>query len=180
MSDESTGDYRYLRAQSAMTPNPVPSIPSREAVDLDVELRKAETIFRSADRAEYADGIKYAREATKPYRDAVLAEVERLTKTLPCGHHVSLLLSSAETGKPLYCDLCDTREQRDDAVRCETELRATVAAQAAALQSIKDDCEHCDWTCVTCGADYRMKETDLYGAALAALASQRSVPQEPT
>ena len=37
-------------------------------------------------------------------------------RTLPCGHHKSLLIVSAETGEPLYCDLCDARSARNDAV----------------------------------------------------------------
>ena len=33
---------------------------------------------------------------------------------LPCGHHHSLMLKSAETGEPLYCELCDLRTQYND------------------------------------------------------------------
>lgn len=33
----------------------------------------------------------------------------------PCGHHPSLMLHSAETGEPLYCELCDDKSGRKDA-----------------------------------------------------------------
>lgn len=44
----------------------------------------------------------------------------------PCGHPESLLLKSAETGEPLYCEACDDKSGRRDAEACETELRARV------------------------------------------------------
>lgn len=47
------------------------------------------------------------------------AERERL----PCGHHHSLMLHSAETGRTLYCELCDDKSGRHDAERMEAELR---------------------------------------------------------
>lgn len=46
---------------------------------------------------------------------------------LPCGHPASLLLRSAETGEPLYCELCDDKSGRRDAETMERELRAKVA-----------------------------------------------------
>ena len=48
-------------------------------------------------------------------------EAELAANTLPCGHHHSLMLKSAETGDPLYCELCDLRAQRND---LEIELAA--------------------------------------------------------
>ena len=51
--------------------------------------------------------------------------------SLPCGHHKSLAINSAETGEFLYCDLCDCRSARNDAERMETELRAELAALSA-------------------------------------------------
>ncbi len=59
--------------------------------------------------------------------------------SLPCGHPASLLLRSAETGEPLYCELCDDKSGRRDAVQCETELRAEVDRLKAALKTVGDD-----------------------------------------
>ena len=39
-------------------------------------------------------------------------------KLLPCGHHISLLVKSAESGYQ-YCDLCECRKQRNDAEEME-------------------------------------------------------------
>lgn len=47
---------------------------------------------------------------------------------LPCGHHHSLMLKSAETGEPSYCELCDCIGRRND---FETELNETKAFVAA-------------------------------------------------
>lgn len=46
---------------------------------------------------------------------------------LPCGHPASLLLRSAETGLPLYCEACDDKSGRRDAETREAELQAEVA-----------------------------------------------------
>jgi len=53
---------------------------------------------------------------------------------LKCGHHKSLMLLSAETGQPLYCELCDAISGRRDAELMEAELRAKLAALAASPQ----------------------------------------------
>jgi hypothetical protein len=55
---------------------------------------------------------------------------------LPCGHHKSLLLKSAETGLPLYCDLCDARSAQRDA----EEMEAKYAAQVEALEAVVKEC----------------------------------------
>ena len=47
---------------------------------------------------------------------------------LPCGHHHSLMLKSAETGDQLYCELCDLRDQRND-LEIELEAIQRVAEQ---------------------------------------------------
>lgn len=49
-------------------------------------------------------------------------------KVQPCGHPVSLLLKSAETGEPLYCEACDDKSARRDAETREVELLAEVRA----------------------------------------------------
>lgn len=51
---------------------------------------------------------------------------------LPCGHHHSLMLKSAETGEPLHCELCDCISRRND---FETDLNETKAF-VAALQGL--------------------------------------------
>lgn len=43
---------------------------------------------------------------------------------LACGHPAELLLHSAETGEPLYCELCDDKSGRRDAETRESELTA--------------------------------------------------------
>ena len=58
---------------------------------------------------------------------------------LACGHPSSLLLRSAETGEALYCELCDDKSGRRDAVQCETELRAEVERLKTALKTVGDD-----------------------------------------
>jgi hypothetical protein len=55
-----------------------------------------------------------------------------------CGHPLSMLVKSAETGEPLYCEACDDKSARRDAEQREAELlasnaelRAKQAAQGA-------------------------------------------------
>lgn len=55
---------------------------------------------------------------------------------LGCGHHVSLMLKSAETGASLYCELCDDKSGRADAERMEQEYRARADALEAALSRL--------------------------------------------
>ena len=55
-------------------------------------------------------------------------ESELAANTLPCGHHHSLMLKSAETGDQLYCELCDLRDQRND-LEIELEAIQRVAEQ---------------------------------------------------
>lgn len=78
---------------------------------------------------------------------ALTAERERADRAeaaLECGHPASLMLHSAETGEPLYCELCDIRSQRNDAVQMEEhykaerdELREQMARRDSALRAIK-------------------------------------------
>jgi hypothetical protein len=56
---------------------------------------------------------------------------------LPCGHHKSLLLKSAETGLPLYCDLCDARSAQRDAEEMEAKYAAQVEALEAEVARLK-------------------------------------------
>lgn len=70
-----------------------------------------------------------------------LADPERL----PCGHHHSLLLKSAETGEPLYCELCDCMSQRDDAnEECGYRIkeRDEARAEVERLKALLLDLDH--------------------------------------
>ena len=46
----------------------------------------------------------------------------------PCGHPKSLVLHSAESGEPLYCEACDDKSGRRDAELRESELAAANVA----------------------------------------------------
>lgn len=63
--------------------------------------------------------LAQARRITELERDLAAAQA-----VLPCGHHNSLMLKSAETGEPLYCELCDCISRRNDAEKMEAEARA--------------------------------------------------------
>ena len=65
-------------------------------------------------------GHAYLASSVRAWAEAAI-EAELAANTLPCGHHHSLMLKSAETGDPLYCELCDLRAQRND---LEIELAA--------------------------------------------------------
>jgi hypothetical protein len=56
----------------------------------------------------------------------------------PCGHPVSFLLHSAETGEPLYCEACDDKSGRRDAEARETELQAANAALRAEVERLRE------------------------------------------
>lgn len=53
------------------------------------------------------------------------AEVARLQARLPCGHPAELLVRTTES-QTEWCDLCDTRRQRNDAEKIEAEALAEV------------------------------------------------------
>lgn len=60
---------------------------------------------------------------------------------LECGHPASLKLHSAETGEPLYCELCDMRSQRNDAVQMEEHYKAerdALRERVAGLEAERD------------------------------------------
>ena len=76
---------------------------------------------------------------------ALRERVERAVAALECGHPASLMLHSAETGEPLYCELCDMRSQRNDAVQMEEHykaerdaLRERVARLVGAIEKVQD------------------------------------------
>jgi hypothetical protein len=57
---------------------------------------------------------------------------------LSCGHPVSLMRKSAETGEDLFCELCDCRSARSDAEAMETKYKAERDAFQALLQEGAD------------------------------------------
>jgi chromosome segregation ATPase len=110
-----------------MTPNPVPSIPSREAVD---EL--AAQLEICAGLTGYADRETVMRDSAKSMRD-LLVEVERLTK-----FNKDMVAKAAEGSLDGY------RELGQRAAQAENErdsLRATVAQQAEALAAVQKDAD---------------------------------------
>ena len=58
---------------------------------------------------------------------ALLCEARDTPPALTCEHPASLLLRSAETGEPLYCELCDDKSGRRDAEQCEVDIQARLA-----------------------------------------------------
>lgn len=55
-----------------------------------------------------------------------LAALNKTGMSLPCGHHESLAINSAETGKFLYCELCDERSGRKDAEKMEAQYQLRI------------------------------------------------------
>lgn len=58
-----------------------------------------------------------------------------------CGHPLSLLLKSAETGLPLYCELCDALSRARDGEAMEAHWRAKAEALEASLAAYRADAE---------------------------------------
>lgn len=76
--------------------------------------------------ALHADGNIIGAATLAAYAGAWEAERAVL---MPCGHHPSLMLKSAETGADLYCELCDAQSGRRDAEQMEAELQERIAEQ---------------------------------------------------
>ena len=72
-------------------------------------------MFATNNKLDYNELCELVRKAAVP------TEAE---PAQPCGHPESLLLKSAETGEPLYCEACDDKSGRRDAEQRETELLA--------------------------------------------------------
>ena len=69
----------------------------------------------------------------------------RAEKVSQCGHPSSLMLRSAETGKALYCELCDERKRRRDAESMEEHYKARAEkakAERDALRKTIDAAPH--------------------------------------
>lgn len=92
-------------------------------------------MFATNNKLDYNELCELVRKAAVP------TEAE---PAQPCGHPESLLLKSAETGEPLYCEACDDKSGRRDAEQRETELlaanqalREEIAAHNAAIEAKK-------------------------------------------
>lgn len=59
------------------------------------------------------------------------------TELMECGHHKSLMLISAETGQPLYCEYCDCISRRNDAEAMESELSVRKTALLARVKTLE-------------------------------------------
>lgn len=77
--------------------------------------------------------FRIARAVEKEVRAALAQRQQSASEAMPCGHHPSLLLKSAETGEPLYCELCDAQSGRRDAEQRESELAEANESLRAAL-----------------------------------------------
>ncbi len=91
--------------------------------------------MRTAAAEGYRDGKKAELEAQgqKPVAPQPQAEA-----VLVCGHHTSLLVRSAETGEPLYCELCDDKTGRRDAEQMETMLQEKKLGEPIAMAKTSD------------------------------------------
>ena len=79
-------------------------------------------------------------------RTAIAAERERNTAAhLACGHPAELMLRSAETGAPLYCELCDDKAGRRDAEKRESELQAELSTLRQQLAEAVRDAKRYRW-----------------------------------
>ena len=57
----------------------------------------------------------------------------------PCGHPKSLVLHSAESGEPLYCEACDDKSGRRDAELRESELAAANVALRKRIAELENE-----------------------------------------
>lgn len=67
--------------------------------------------------------------------DTIVAALSA-TPAQPCGHPASMLLTSAESGEPLYCEACDDKSARRDAEQREQELQTELARVKAELAAL--------------------------------------------
>ena len=164
-----------------MTPNPVPS---REAVEIVASLLN--TAFETGHTNLPMQSIAILRDMLR----GLLAEVERLRhrahdqveasdRILVANHELRAEVErlTADNNNLKGCN-AELAEEGLKFFRANTDLRATVAAQVAALQFALSFCEACDG-CPHCStaAGIHAKRID---AALAQSVSQQSVPREPT
>lgn len=91
------------------------------------------------DRIEAAT---YCEEGVEPEALVLAFAAPVAQQAQPCGHPTALLLRSAETGEPLYCEACDDKSGRRDAERMEADLQAVVSEQdPLKLHAIEELCQ---------------------------------------
>ena len=91
--------------------------------------------------------ISHAREDI-PWLLSRLSEVEELRKQLDCGHPASLLVRSVESDYS-FCELCEARKERNDALEMERHYKAKLAAaeahRNAAIVVLRGKCSDAEW-----------------------------------
>ena len=97
--------------------------------------------YAGVDMLQYAAAVSAA-------KDAEIAGLRAEMDLQPCGHPKALLVKSAETGEPLYCEACDDRSGRCDAEARETELAEANKALREQVRVLEDarpepDCRTC-------------------------------------
>ena len=97
--------------------------------------------YAGVDMLQYAAAVSAA-------KDAEIAGLRAEMDLQPCGHPKALLVKSAETGEPLYCEACDDRSGRCDAEARETELAEANKALRERVRVLEDarpepDCRTC-------------------------------------
>ena len=112
--------------------------------------------YAGVDMLQYAAAVSAA-------KDAEIAGLRAEMDLQPCGHPKALLVKSAETGEPLYCEACDDRSGRCDAEARETELAEANKALREQVRVLEDahpepDCRTCKHMMhrhfrITCGAE---------------------------
>jgi hypothetical protein len=110
---------------------------------VDVSQAAVERLATNLEKHEYISWAQGMEDGAAMIR-ALSAEVIELRANLPCGHPASLMLKSAETGEPLYCELCDAQSGRRDAENMEVQLRAELAAEKARVAQLERAVERKD------------------------------------
>ncbi len=106
--------------------------------------KEGDSIHLDYDTVALRDVAKLYAKYDELYRKQAQAEAVQA-----CGHPMSLLLRSAESNEPLYCEACDDKSGRHDAERRETELldanrrlqEKIGSADALKLHAIEELCQ---------------------------------------
>lgn len=92
-------------------------------------------------------------------------------EAMPCGHHPSLMLKSAETGADLYCELCDAKSGRSDAEQMESAHLSAIAALQARIAELAAENER--WAKECNDRDDALSERDALRAKVAELEARQ-------